>query len=134
MLSRGQFVLLTPLSPLSPAPTVQLDVAQVTNFRRRVLDFRLEELPGCGWGGRRLLQLHIRGTAFLWHQVRWALLWQGHVQKEKRAWEVLLAGGEQRLAKRCALCTASAAGKLVCTAAHLFAARLAAPTSCRCGA
>ncbi|KAL4432546.1 hypothetical protein ABPG77_000483 [Micractinium sp. CCAP 211/92] len=48
----------------------KVDVAQVQNFTRRVLDFRIEELPGCGWGGRALLQLHIRGTAFLWHQVR----------------------------------------------------------------
>jgi tRNA U38,U39,U40 pseudouridine synthase TruA len=44
-------------------------VAQVTNYTRRVLDFRIEEVPGCAWGDRRLLQLHIRGTAFLWHQV-----------------------------------------------------------------
>ena len=35
------------------------------NFRRCILDFRLEPLLGCGWGGRALLQLHIRGTAFL---------------------------------------------------------------------
>lgn len=48
----------------------KVDVAQVQNFTRRVLDFRIEELPGCCWGGRALLQLHIRGTAFLWHQVR----------------------------------------------------------------
>ncbi|KAL4436896.1 hypothetical protein ABPG75_004035 [Micractinium tetrahymenae] len=48
----------------------KVDVAQAQNFTRRVLDFRIEELPGCGWGGRALLQLHIRGTAFLWHQVR----------------------------------------------------------------
>ena len=52
------------------SPSEQVDVAQVTNFRRRVLDCRVEELPACAWGGRRLLQLHIRGTAFLWHQVR----------------------------------------------------------------
>ena len=48
---------------------VQVDVAQVQNFRRSILDFRLEPFPGCAWGGRALLQLHIRGTAFLWHQV-----------------------------------------------------------------
>lgn len=43
-------------------------MAQVQNFRRTILDFRLEPLPGCAWGGRALLQLYIRGTAFLWHQ------------------------------------------------------------------
>lgn len=54
---------------LACSDCVQVDVAQVQNFRRSILDFRIEELPGCAWGGRRLLQLHIRGTAFLWHQV-----------------------------------------------------------------
>lgn len=64
----------------SPPLPPQVDVAQVTNFRRRVLDFTLEPLPGCAWGGRRLLQLNIRGTAFLWHQVGGAGEggWQGH--------------------------------------------------------
>lgn len=57
------------LLPLLP----QVDVAQVQNFRRCILDFRLEALPGCSWGGRELLQLHIRGTAFLWHQVGWGV-------------------------------------------------------------
>lgn len=60
----------TSLRPSFPPPCcVQVDVAQVQNFRRSILDFRLEQLPSCAWGGRELLQLHIRGTAFLWHQV-----------------------------------------------------------------
>lgn len=46
-----------------------MDVAQVKHFQRRVLDFRIED-AGPAAGGRRLLLLSLRGTAFLWHQVR----------------------------------------------------------------
>ena len=55
-----------------PMRCTQVDVAQVQNFRRRILEFRIERLRGCAWGGRALLRLHIRGTAFLWHQARGA--------------------------------------------------------------
>jgi tRNA pseudouridine38/39 synthase len=56
---------------------LQIDVSQVTNFRRKVLEFRVETLPACDWGGRQLLQLHMRGTAFLWHQVGRVILLDG---------------------------------------------------------
>ncbi|KAL4858223.1 tRNA pseudouridine(38/39) synthase [Chlorella vulgaris] len=46
------------------------DITAVTNHRRRILEFRVDAVPDCVLGERRLLQLHIRGTAFLWHQVR----------------------------------------------------------------
>jgi tRNA pseudouridine38/39 synthase len=46
------------------------DVTAVRNFRRRVLEVRLAPVEGLGWGGREVLELYVRGTAFLWHQVR----------------------------------------------------------------
>lgn len=80
-----------------------MDVAQVQNFTRRVLDFRIEELPGCSWGGRALLQLHIRGTAFLWHQVRAAL------RAGPRVWQVGVVAAHLHAAA-----PASSAGKSAC--------------------
>ncbi|KAL6784774.1 hypothetical protein ACKKBF_B03160 [Auxenochlorella protothecoides x Auxenochlorella symbiontica] len=47
----------------------KMDVAQVKHFQRRILDFRIEA-AGTASGGRRLFLLSLRGTAFLWHQVR----------------------------------------------------------------
>lgn len=58
--------------PSVPPPThssAQADITAVTNHRRRILEFRVDEVSDCLLGERRLLQLHIRGTAFLWHQV-----------------------------------------------------------------
>ncbi len=46
-----------------------MDAAHVNSFQRTILDFRIHEVEGCGWGGRQLYELYIRGTAFLWHQV-----------------------------------------------------------------
>ncbi|CAL5221610.1 g3830 [Coccomyxa viridis] len=49
----------------------KVDAQHVSNFRRTVLDFRItpalqcEQLASC-----RVYALHVRGTAFLWHQVR----------------------------------------------------------------
>ncbi|GAB4821171.1 hypothetical protein N2152v2_008217 [Parachlorella kessleri] len=48
----------------------RVDAAHVNSFQRTILDFRIQRVEGCGWGGRQLYELYIRGTAFLWHQVR----------------------------------------------------------------
>eukprot|EP00887_Chlorella_sp_A99_P008017 scaffold12.g8017.t1 len=48
----------------------KVDVGHVSNFVRAILEFRVEEVAAAGVAGRRLIALHIRGTAFLWHQVR----------------------------------------------------------------
>lgn len=42
----------------------------MVSFKRTILDFRIEALPGEGLAGRRLAAIHIVGSAFLWHQVR----------------------------------------------------------------
>lgn len=63
-------LLVTPHPPFPPPPPKhQMDVAQVKHFQRRILDFRIEA-AGTASGGRRLFLLSLRGTAFLWHQVR----------------------------------------------------------------
>jgi hypothetical protein len=48
----------------------QIDAANVSNFVRTIAFFRVNEVEGCCWGGRQLYELHLRGSAFLWHQVR----------------------------------------------------------------
>lgn len=47
----------------------KVDAAHVKTFRRTILDFRIEAVPGANLGGCQLFALHVRGTAFLWHQV-----------------------------------------------------------------
>lgn len=49
---------------------MQVDAEHVVSFKRTILDFRIEALPGEGLAGRRLAAIHIVGSAFLWHQVR----------------------------------------------------------------
>lgn len=52
----------------------QVDAHRVSVHVRRVLDFGIVQEAGCAWGGgESVLALHVRGTAFLWHQVRLAL-------------------------------------------------------------
>ena len=46
------------------------EVAVVRSFRRRIMEVRLERVPSLEWGGHTVLELYIRGTAFLWHQAR----------------------------------------------------------------
>lgn len=46
------------------------DVTAVKSFVRTILEVRLEEVAALAVGRRRVLELYIRGTAFLWHQVR----------------------------------------------------------------
>ncbi len=48
------------------------DVGHVHSFRRTILAAGLAAGPGPGPGAprRRVLQLTLRGTAFLWHQAR----------------------------------------------------------------
>lgn len=46
------------------------DVSAVKSFVRKIKEVRIEEIEGLRWGDRRVLQLYIKGTAFLWHQVR----------------------------------------------------------------
>ncbi|CAL8468632.1 g8172 [Coccomyxa elongata] len=48
----------------------KVDAQHVSSFRRTVLDFRITPLEGLMAGGARVYALHVRGTAFLWHQVR----------------------------------------------------------------
>lgn len=47
-----------------------MDVTQVKTFVRTVLELRLEPARATLPGGRTMLVLSLRGTAFLWHQVR----------------------------------------------------------------
>ncbi|KAK9847458.1 hypothetical protein WJX84_007703 [Apatococcus fuscideae] len=46
------------------------DVQHVSNFKRTILDFRIQPEPGISIRGFQVMSLHIKGTAFLWHQVR----------------------------------------------------------------
>jgi tRNA pseudouridine38/39 synthase len=46
------------------------DVTAVKTFVRIIREVRLEEVAALAAGRRRVLELYIRGTAFLWHQVR----------------------------------------------------------------
>ncbi len=43
-------------------------LAQVLSFRRTILSFRVEPCSS-SIAGRDVTVLHLRGTAFLWHQV-----------------------------------------------------------------
>lgn len=52
----------------------KVDAQHVSNFRRTVLDFRIAPAAAHGGGGgasggMQVYALHVRGTAFLWHQV-----------------------------------------------------------------
>ena len=63
---------LLPRLPARP-PAPQPDVSQVNNFVRSVMDFKISEVGAAGGlalGGYSILEFHIRGTAFLYHQVR----------------------------------------------------------------
>ncbi|EFJ41544.1 tRNA pseudouridine synthase mitochondrial precursor [Volvox carteri f. nagariensis] len=47
------------------------DVATVRSFRRRILSFTLDPVPtSSSDGAHRVFAITVRGTAFLWHQVR----------------------------------------------------------------
>ncbi|KAK9822421.1 hypothetical protein WJX74_005182 [Apatococcus lobatus] len=46
------------------------DVRHVSNFRRTILDFQMQPEPGIAVGGIQLWSLYVKGSAFLWHQVR----------------------------------------------------------------
>ncbi|KAK9914986.1 hypothetical protein WJX75_003356 [Coccomyxa subellipsoidea] len=50
----------------------KVDAQHVSSFRRTILDFRVAPvgLQGAAQGGAQVYALHVRGTAFLWHQVR----------------------------------------------------------------
>lgn len=45
------------------------DIPNVTNFKRHIHYFRIEEEP-VNCGQQRVFELRVRGSAFLWHQVR----------------------------------------------------------------
>ena len=49
----------------------QVDISKPTSYRRTILEADVLELPCSGLEGERcsMLALHLRGTAFLWHQV-----------------------------------------------------------------
>ena len=47
----------------------KVDAAHVASFCRTVLDFRIVREPGTALAGSAIYAMHIRGTAFLWHQV-----------------------------------------------------------------
>jgi tRNA pseudouridine38/39 synthase len=69
------------------------DVSKVRSFNRRIMEVRLTELPTATAGDRKVLELYIRGTAFLWHQVRCmvsVLLLVGKKQEEPGIIKTLL--------------------------------------------
>ena len=47
----------------------KMDLEHVKSFRRTMLDFQVIEIQPAGADGRALYALHVKGTAFLWHQV-----------------------------------------------------------------
>ena len=47
----------------------KMDLEHVKSFRRTMLDFQVIEIQPAGTDGRALYALHVKGTAFLWHQV-----------------------------------------------------------------
>lgn len=49
----------------------KMDVEHVLSFRRTIMSFRVVPAPAGGMAGRSVAMLHLRGTAFLWHQVRY---------------------------------------------------------------
>eukprot|EP00873_Tetraselmis_striata_P021117 jgi/Tetstr1/441381/TSEL_029630.t1 len=53
-----------------PYCQLAIDAANVSNFVRSISFFEVNAVEGCRWGGRQLFELHLRGSAFLWHQVR----------------------------------------------------------------
>ena len=48
----------------------KMDLEHVKSFRRTMLDFQVIEIQAAGADGRALYALHVKGTAFLWHQVQ----------------------------------------------------------------
>ena len=46
-----------------------MDAEHISHCVRHILDFRIEEFQEFQAADRRILQVHIRGSAFLWHQV-----------------------------------------------------------------
>lgn len=48
----------------------KLDVMAVRTFRRTILDFRIDPVAALRYADRQVLAVTVRGTAFLWHQVR----------------------------------------------------------------
>lgn len=54
----------------------KVDAEHVKNFVRRILDFRVKLVQPPSSDGRALYALHIKGTAFLWHQVSLTLTTQ----------------------------------------------------------
>ena len=51
----------------------KVDAQHVSSFRRTILDFRIAA-AGPPQAGAQVYALHVRGTAFLWHQVMLPLL------------------------------------------------------------
>lgn len=51
----------------------KIDAEHVKNFVRTILDFRVKLVQPPSADGRALYALHIKGTAFLWHQVSLSL-------------------------------------------------------------
>ena len=47
----------------------KVDAEHIKHCVRCILDFRIGEYPGLSIDGKRIAQVHIRGSAFLWHQV-----------------------------------------------------------------
>lgn len=69
------------------------DVTAVKSFVRHILEMRLEEVPGLQLRDKKVLMLFIRGTAFLWHQVRCIaaiLTMIGHGQEHPDITRILL--------------------------------------------
>ncbi|KAL3150588.1 hypothetical protein ABBQ32_000396 [Trebouxia sp. C0010 RCD-2024] len=46
----------------------KMDLEHVKSFRRTMLDFQVVDIQTAGTDGRALYALHVKGTAFLWHQ------------------------------------------------------------------
>lgn len=47
----------------------KVDAEHIKHCIRTILDFRIHEYEGVRTEGNRVALIHIRGSAFLWHQV-----------------------------------------------------------------
>ena len=52
----------------------KMDLEHVKSFRRTMLYFQVAEVQPIDADGRGLYALHVKGTAFLWHQVDFCLI------------------------------------------------------------
>ena len=79
----------------------KVDAQHVSSFRRTILDFRIAPVGLQGAGQAGVYALHVRGTAFLWHQV---IRTPAHMPDHCPVFDIdllILAGAEECMEKYC---------------------------------